>query len=61
MERNHRHPLAGLFDLSPRNYRLDRSGFAMDARNLRGDFSAVGRDLKKTLAREPTDRCPRQG
>ncbi|MDR1661568.1 MAG: hypothetical protein LBR95_03970 [Azoarcus sp.] len=50
--------LAGVFDLSPRSYRLD--GFAADARNLRGDFAAVGRDLKKQLQREPADQRARQ-
>jgi hypothetical protein len=53
--------LKGLFDLTPRSYCLNRSGFATDARNLRGDFAAVGRDLKKTLDREPSDKRARQG
>jgi len=35
--------------LTPRDYRLDRNGFATDAARLRGDFAAVGRDLRKTL------------
>ncbi len=38
--------------LTPRDYRLDRNGFATDAARLRGDFAAVGRDLRKTLKRE---------
>ncbi|MDR2506834.1 MAG: hypothetical protein LBD67_02400 [Candidatus Accumulibacter sp.] len=41
--------LKGLFDLSPRHYRLNRSGFSADARRLRGDFAAIGRDLKKQM------------
>jgi hypothetical protein len=50
--------LAGVFDLSPRHYRLD--GFAADARNLRGDFASIGRDLRKQLQREPPDQRARQ-
>lgn len=38
--------------LTPRDYHLDRHGFATDAARLRGDFAAVGRDLQKTLKRE---------
>ncbi|GHU34864.1 hypothetical protein AGMMS50256_29120 [Betaproteobacteria bacterium] len=52
--------LAGVFDLSPRTYRLDRLGFATDARNLRGDYEALGRDLRKQLNREPSDKRARQ-
>ncbi|MDR0576944.1 MAG: hypothetical protein LBI87_05300 [Candidatus Accumulibacter sp.] len=52
--------LAGVFDLTPRSYHLDRSGFATDARNLRGDHAAICRDLENTLKREPTDKRARQ-
>lgn len=38
-----------------RNYRLDPHGFATDARHLRGDFAAVGKDMRKALKRESAD------
>ncbi|MDR1423185.1 MAG: hypothetical protein LBI92_01045 [Azoarcus sp.] len=41
-----------LFDLSPRSYRLERSGFASDARNLCGDFEAIALDMKEALGKE---------
>jgi hypothetical protein len=47
-----------VFDLTPRRYRLD--GFATDAQNLRGDFAALGRGLRKQLQREPPDQRARQ-
>lgn len=38
--------------LSQRDYQLNRHGFESDAAHLRGDFAAVGRDLRKSLKRE---------
>lgn len=38
--------------MSSREYQLNRRGFSADADHLRGDFAAVGRDLRKTLKRE---------
>lgn len=35
-----------------RNYRVDSHGFDIDAQRLRGDFSVVGRGLRKQLKRE---------
>jgi hypothetical protein len=52
------HKLSGVFDLSPRPYRLD--GFATDTRALRGDVAALASDLKKQLDREPADQRTRQ-
>jgi hypothetical protein len=44
---------------SGRRYWIDRSGFATDARNLRGDFARVGRDLRTQLKREQADQRAR--
>jgi hypothetical protein len=49
--------VSGVFDLSPRPYRW--GGFAEDARNLCGDFAAVGRDMRKQLQRESADQRTR--
>ncbi len=38
--------------LSSRTYEINHRGFATDAEKIRGDFSAVGRDMRKTLKRE---------
>jgi hypothetical protein len=60
MKRNLLRNLEGLFNFTPRDYHLDRSGFATDARNLRRDFVSVGRCLKKNLDRESSDQRARQ-
>jgi len=45
------------FDLVPksRRYHVDNRGFATDAKRLRGDFLAVGRDMRVQLKRESTN------
>ena len=46
--------------LSSRAYQLDQRGFESDAANLRGDFAAVGSDMRKALKREQqTNHRPR--
>lgn len=40
--------------LEPRVYRVEQHGSEVDAKNLCGDFSAVGKDLRKVLKREQT-------
>ena len=49
--------VGNVMDIAPpaRRYILTQSGFAVDAARLRGDFAAVGRDLKKQLKREQTN------
>lgn len=48
---------ARALDIAParRLYRVDPQGQVTDAARLRGDFLAVGSDLKKQLKREQTD------
>lgn len=45
---------AKALEISPerRQYCIERKGFAQDAKRLRGDFAAVGRDLRTQLKRE---------
>lgn len=40
---------------SPRAYQIDTQGCATDAKKLRGDFKALGNDMRKALKREQTD------
>ena len=48
---------ASIFDglVHPRHYQITHGGFAADAKNLRGDFCAVGHNLRSTLGREQAD------
>lgn len=45
---------AGALDISPprREYRVGHRGFVVDAEHLRGDFAAVGSDMRKVLKRD---------
>ena len=45
---------ADALDISPprREYRVERRGFFVDAERLRGDFAAVGSDMRKVLKRD---------
>ena len=53
--------VANVLEVAPerRQYHIERHGFANDAKRLRGDFAAVGRDLRTQLKRESSNYRPR--